>query len=31
LRDESDDFKVGDGVYWHSGNHTGILVPISEA
>jgi hypothetical protein len=25
------DFKYGDGVYWDSGNHTGVIVQIVEA
>lgn len=26
-----DDFKYGDGIYWDSGNHPGVIVQITEA
>jgi hypothetical protein len=26
-----DDFKTGDGIYWTSGKHSGVIIPITEA
>ncbi|HKW01337.1 MAG TPA: hypothetical protein VJN96_16050 [Vicinamibacterales bacterium] len=31
LESDKDDFKSGDGIYWTSGNHSGVLVQITEA
>lgn len=31
LSRSKDDYKYGDGIYWDSGNHTGVVVQIVEA
>ena len=31
LSKAKDDYKIGDGIYWDSGKHTGVIVQIVEA
>lgn len=31
LTKAKNDYKYGDGIHWDSGNHNGVIVPISEA
>ena len=31
LSKAKDDYKIGDGIYWDSANHAGVIVPIDEA
>ncbi len=31
LSKTKDDYKFGDGLYWNSGNHPGVIVQIVEA
>jgi hypothetical protein len=31
LSKAKDDYKIGDGIYWDSGNHVGVIVTIDEA
>lgn len=31
LRSYTDDYKIGAGVYWENGRHTGLILPLTEA